>query len=143
MPFPAGGCPLRPFAAFRDIDATVGSRPRSKGMERRDLLAANAEIFKVQGSTRRRARTPRRFVVGNPGRIPNAASSPAYCPRVSSGEHQLDDFFDLIITVQWAAARATVWRNRARHCLGNHSPTMFADWRFATAKGRSVPELIG
>ena len=41
-----------PVTAFRDIDAAmlVGSRPRSKGMERRDLLAANAEIFRTQGS---------------------------------------------------------------------------------------------
>lgn len=40
-----------PRIAFKDIDVglLVGSRPRGKGMERRDLLAANAEIFKVQG----------------------------------------------------------------------------------------------
>ncbi len=40
-----------PRQAFEGVDAAflVGSRPRSKGMERRDLLAANAEIFKVQG----------------------------------------------------------------------------------------------
>src|SRR6476469_4247232 len=40
-----------PVTAFRDIDAAmlVGSRPRSKGMERSDLLAANAEIFKTKG----------------------------------------------------------------------------------------------
>ena len=39
-----------PVTAFRDIDAAmlVGSRPRSKGMERSDLLAANAEIFKTR-----------------------------------------------------------------------------------------------
>src|SRR5271154_2649534 len=40
-----------PAVAFRDLEAAmpVGCRPRSKGMERRDLLAANSEIFKVQG----------------------------------------------------------------------------------------------
>jgi malate dehydrogenase len=40
-----------PNKAFKDIDVgiLVGSRPRGPGMERRDLLAANAEIFKVQG----------------------------------------------------------------------------------------------
>src|SRR5271167_2606141 len=40
-----------PIVAFRDVEAAifVGSRPRSKGMERRDLLAANAAIFEVQG----------------------------------------------------------------------------------------------
>ena len=48
-----------PRQAFEGVDAAflVGSRPRSKGMERRDLLAANAEIFKGQGDQRSR-RTP-------------------------------------------------------------------------------------
>jgi malate dehydrogenase len=43
--------PDDPAIAFHDIDAAilVGSRPRSKGMERRDLLSANAGIFKAQG----------------------------------------------------------------------------------------------
>src|SRR3546814_4684689 len=47
-----------PATAFRDADAAflVGSRPRSKGMERRDLLTANAEIFKVQGRDRKSTR---------------------------------------------------------------------------------------
>jgi malate dehydrogenase len=59
-----------PAVAFRDIDAAmlVGSRPRSKGMERRDLLAANAEIFKTQGRALNEAakRDARVVVVGNP-----------------------------------------------------------------------------
>jgi malate dehydrogenase len=59
-----------PATAFRDIDAAmlVGSRPRSKGMERRDLLAANAEIFRVQGRALNEAakRDARVVVVGNP-----------------------------------------------------------------------------
>jgi malate dehydrogenase len=51
-----------PATAFRDIDATmlVGSRPRSKGIERRDLLAANAEIFKIQGRALNKAASARR-----------------------------------------------------------------------------------
>src|SRR5215469_10400241 len=65
-----------PKTAFRDIDAAllVGSRPRSKGMERRDLLAANAEIFKIQGRALNEAakRDARVVVVGNPANT-NAA----------------------------------------------------------------------
>jgi malate/lactate dehydrogenase len=65
-----------PVSAFRDIDAAmlVGSRPRSKGMERRDLLAANAEIFETQGRALNEAakRDARVVVVGNPANT-NAA----------------------------------------------------------------------
>jgi malate dehydrogenase len=65
-----------PVTAFRDIDAAmlVGSRPRSKGMERRDLLAANAEIFRIQGRALNQAakRDARVVVVGNPANT-NAA----------------------------------------------------------------------
>ena len=52
----------------------VGSRPRSKGMERRDLLATNTEIFKIQGRALNEAakREARVVVVGNPANT-NAA----------------------------------------------------------------------
>ena len=69
-----------PAAAFRDIDAAmlVGSRPRSKGMECRDLLATNAEIFQDPGAraqrscqarrARRRGWQSRQYQRRNPGR---------------------------------------------------------------------------
>ncbi len=59
-----------PKIAFRDVDAgfLVGSRPRSKGMERRDLLSANADIFRVQGRALNEVakRDAKILVVGNP-----------------------------------------------------------------------------
>src|SRR5579863_4602086 len=59
-----------PRVAFRDIDAgfLVGSRPRSKGMERRDLLSANADIFRIQGRALNEVarRNAKILVVGNP-----------------------------------------------------------------------------
>jgi malate dehydrogenase len=58
-----------PAVAFKDADAAflVGSRPRSKGMERRDLLAANADIFRIQGRALDQAasRDAHVLVVGN------------------------------------------------------------------------------
>jgi malate dehydrogenase len=59
-----------------DIDAAmlVGSRPRSKGMKRRDLLATNAELFKIQGralneaAKRRRRRQSRQYQRRNPSK---------------------------------------------------------------------------
>ena len=65
-----------PVTAFRDADSVflVGSRPRSKGMERRDLLAANAQIFKTQGAALNESacRDARVLVEGNPANT-NAA----------------------------------------------------------------------
>src|SRR6201987_5990373 len=59
-----------PSAAFRDVDYAllVGARPRGPGMERRDLLAANAQIFTAQGKALNQAasRDVRVLVVGNP-----------------------------------------------------------------------------
>jgi len=59
-----------PIIAFDDIDAAflVGSRPRAKGMERRDLLAANAAIFKTHGAALNAVakRSVKVLVVGNP-----------------------------------------------------------------------------
>ena len=59
-----------PNVAFKDIDIgiLVGSRPRGPGMERRDLLAANAEIFKAQGKAlnENAKRDVKVLVVGNP-----------------------------------------------------------------------------
>ena len=137
-----------PVTAFRDIDAAmlVGSRPRSKGMERRDLLAANAEIFKTQGSalnaaTKREARV---VVVGNPANT-NAAilanNAPDFPKDNITSMIRLDHnrAVSQIATKSGLAVkeveRMVVW--------GNHSPTMFADWRFASAGGKSIAKLIG
>ena len=71
FPLLAGVVPTDdPNVAFKNIDIAilVGSRPRGPGMERRDLLAANAEIFKVQGKALNDSakRTVKVLVVGNP-----------------------------------------------------------------------------
>ena len=72
-----------PVLAFKDADAAflVGSRPRSKGMERRDLLAANADIFRIQGRALDQAanRNAHVLVVGNPANT-NAAILAANAP---------------------------------------------------------------
>src|SRR5215470_6821253 len=137
-----------PVTAFRDIDAAmlVGSRPRSKGMERRDLLAANAEIFKTQGSALNAAakREARVVVVGNPANT-NAAilanNAPDFPKENITSMIRLDHnrAVSQIATKSGLAVkeveRMVVW--------GNHSPTMFADWRFASAGGKSIAKLIG
>src|SRR5579863_653535 len=136
-----------PQVAFRDIDAgfLVGSRPRSRGMERRDLLSANADIFRVQGraldaSAKRDAKI---LVVGNP----------ANTNAMILGDHARD-FPGANVTsmirldhnraLGQLAAKAGVPISEISKLAvwGNHSPTMFADWTYATAMGHPLPALI-
>jgi len=137
-----------PKVAFRDADYAllVGARPRSKGMERKDLLEANAAIFTVQGKALDAVakRTVKVLVVGNPANT-NAliamSCAPGLDPRNFTGMMRLDHNR----AVSQIAARIgrpvdeiekmTVW--------GNHSPTMYPDYRFATAGGKPVKALIG
>lgn len=137
-----------PAIALRDIDAAflVGARPRTKGMERRDLLSANAEIFRVQGRALNEAarRDARVLVVGNPANT-NAAILAAHAPDFPGSNITSMVRLDHNRMASQLAAKAGVGVREIERVVvwGNHSPTMFADWRFATAKGRGLPELIG
>jgi malate dehydrogenase len=136
-----------PNLAFKDIDIgiLVGSRPRGPGMERRDLLAANAEIFKVQGKAlnENAKRTVKVLVVGNPANT-NAYIAARSAPDLPKGSItamlRLDHNRATSMLAEKAGVavadieKVAVW--------GNHSPTMFADYRFATAGGKSLAELI-
>jgi malate dehydrogenase len=132
-----------PEVAFRDADLAilVGARPRSKGMERRDLLAANAEIFKVQGAALNRVakRDVKVLVVGNPANT-NAliamSSAPDLAHENFSAMIRLDHNRAATMLAKRAGcgvgelSRLVVW--------GNHSPTMYADTRFALAGGQPL-----
>jgi len=137
-----------PVTAFRDVEAAmlVGSRPRSKGMERRDLLMANAEIFKVQGRALNEAarRDARVIVVGNPANT-NAAILAQNAPDFPAANITSMIRLDHNRALSQLAAKAGVGIDAIDRMVvwGNHSPTMFADWRFATAAGRSLAEMIG
>jgi malate dehydrogenase len=137
-----------PVAAFRDIDAAmlVGSRPRAKGMERRDLLAANAEIFRTQGraldeSAKREARI---VVVGNPANT-NAAILAKNAPNFPKANITSMIRLDHNRALSQLASKAGVAVKSIERMVvwGNHSPTMFADWRFATTGGKNIAKLIG
>ena len=137
-----------PAVAFRDVDAAmlVGSRPRSQGMERRDLLAANAEIFKVQGkalneSAKREAKV---IVVGNPANT-NAAILAKHAPDFPAENITSMIRLDHNRALSQFAAKAGVPVGSIEKVVvwGNHSPTMFADWRFAETGGKSLSALIG
>ncbi len=136
-----------PKKAFKDLDygILVGARPRGPGMERRDLLAANAEIFKVQGKALNDSAKPsvKVLVVGNPANT-NAYIAMKSAPDLPKGAFtamlRLDHNRATSMLAEKAGVavadieKVAVW--------GNHSPTMYADYRFATANGKKIAELI-
>ncbi len=136
-----------PMQAFKDTDYAllVGARPRGPGMERADLLAANAQIFTAQGKALNAvaSRNVKVLVVGNPANT-NAhiamKSAPDLPRRNFTAMLRLDHNRALSqIAAKTGKAVAdieklVVW--------GNHSPTMYADYRFATINGESVKTMI-
>ena len=136
-----------PKVAFKDADIAmlVGARPRGPGMERKDLLLENAKIFIEQGKALDAvaSRNVKVLVVGNP------ANTNAYIAMKSAPSLPKKNF----------TAMLRLDHNRALSQLanksgkpvggieklivwGNHSPTMYADYRFATVGGQSVKALI-
>src|SRR5688572_1330827 len=134
--------------AFKDADVAllVGARPRGPGMERKDLLLENAKIFTAQGAALNRvaSRDCKVLVVGNPANT-NAyiamKSAPDLDPRNFTAMLRLDHNRALSQLAAQAGVpvadidRLVVW--------GNHSPTMYPDYRFATVGGKSLKDKIG
>ena len=137
-----------PEAAFKDAEIAllVGARPRGPGMERKDLLLENAKIFTAQGKALDAAasRSVRVLVVGNPANT-NAyiamKSAPGLPRRNFTSMMRLDHNRALS---QIAAKTGKPVDAIEKLCIwGNHSPTMYADYRFATIAGQSVKAMIG
>nr|UOZ96557.1 malate dehydrogenase [Cupriavidus sp.] len=136
-----------PSTAFKDTDIAllVGARPRGPGMERKDLLSANAQIFTAQGKALNAAasRSVRVLVVGNP------ANTNAYIAMKSAPDLPRKNFTAMLrldhnrAASQIAAKAGKPVSQIEKLCVwGNHSPTMYADYRFATIAGQSVKTMI-
>ena len=136
-----------PEVAFRDADYAilVGARPRSKGMERKDLLEANGAIFTVQGRALDRvaSRDVRVLVVGNPANT-NAYIAMKSAPGLPKKNFTAMLRLDHNRALSQLAAKAACPVASIEHLAvwGNHSPTMYADYRFATSGGQSLPQII-
>jgi malate dehydrogenase len=137
-----------PKVAFKDADYAllVGAKPRGPGMERKDLLLENAKIFIEQGKALDAvaARGVRVLVVGNPANT-NAyiamRSAPSLPKKNFTAMMRLDHNRALS---QLAARTGKPVGSIEKFCVwGNHSPTMYADYRFATVDGGSVKAMIG
>ena len=136
-----------PEVAFKDADIAilVGARPRSKGMERADLLQANAAIFTVQGAALNKvaSRNVKVLVVGNP------ANTNAYIAMKSAPDLPAKNFTAMLrLDHNRALSQLSEKTGKPvaaieKMCVwGNHSPSMYADYRFATIEGLSVKEMI-
>jgi len=136
-----------PMTAFKDIDIglLVGARPRGPGMERKDLLSANAQIFTAQGKALNAVakRTVKVLVVGNP------ANTNAYIAMKSAPDLPKKNFTAMLrldhnraLSQLAAKSGKPVGEIEKLVVWGNHSPTMYPDYRFATIGGQSVKAMI-
>jgi len=136
-----------PKRAFRDCQVAllVGARPRGPGMERKDLLVANAQIFSAQGKALNEAarRDVKVLVVGNPANT-NAliarANAPQISPRNFTAMTRLDHNRALS---QLAAKTGThVTEIRRMTIWGNHSATQYPDLTHAEVRGQKATTLV-
>jgi malate dehydrogenase len=136
-----------PNVAFKDADIAmlVGARPRGPGMERKDLLLENAKIFIEQGKALDNvaSRDVRVLVVGNPANT-NAyiamKSAPSLAGRHFTAMLRLDH--NRAVSQLAAKSGKPVGAIKKLIVWGNHSPTMYPDYRFATVDGQSLKQLI-
>jgi malate dehydrogenase len=136
-----------PMTAFKDTDYAllVGSRPRGPGMERAELLSINGAIFTAQGKALNAvaSRNVRVLVVGNP------ANTNAYIAMKSAPDLPRKNFTAMLrldhnrAASQIAAKTGKAVGDIEKLCVwGNHSPTMYADYRFAHVAGASIKDMI-
>lgn len=136
-----------PVVAFKDCHAAllVGARPRGPGMERKDLLLANAQIFSAQGRAldAAAARNVRVLVVGNPANT-NAliamSNAPGLDPRCFTAMTRLDHNRALSQLAEKTGCHVndirqmTIW--------GNHSATQYPDVNHCLVKGQAATSLV-
>ena len=132
-----------PDAAFKDADYAllVGARPRGPGMERKDLLEANAAIFSVQGKAMNdhASRDIKVLVVGNPANT-NALIAQANAPDLNPGNFTAMTRLDHNRAKAQLAAKTDSHVNDIK-CMsiwGNHSATQYPDVNHATVGGKSA-----
>jgi malate dehydrogenase len=137
-----------PNEAFADINygLLVGARPRSKGMERKDLLEANGAIFTVQGKaiSDNAAKDVRILVVGNPANT-NALIAMNNAPDVPNERFTAMTRLDHNRAIAQLAAKtgAAVPEITKMTIWGNHSATQYPDLFHAEVKGQNAAALVG
>lgn len=137
-----------PNVAFKDVDAVfmVGAMPRREGMERKDLLAANVKIFKVQGQAldQHAKKSVRVLVVGNPANT-NALICSHYAPSIPKDNFSAMTRLDQNRGAAQLALKAGVSISSIKKVTiwGNHSSTQFPDASHAVINGQNASQVIG
>ena len=133
--------------AFKDCDVAllVGARPRGPGMERKDLLLANAQIFSAQGKALDAVanRNVRVLVVGNPANTNSLIAqrnAPGLNPRNFTAMVRLDHNRALSQLAEKTGSHVTKIRKAV--IWGNHSATQYPDLHHATVDGKAALSLI-
>jgi malate dehydrogenase len=140
-------CTDDPEVAFKDCDYAllVGARPRGPGMERKDLLEANAAIFGVQGKAINAvaSRNIKVLVVGNPANT-NALITQRNAPDIDPRQFTAMTRLDHNRSVTQLAQQTGTTVNDIRQMIiwGNHSATQYPDVHHALVKGDAAVSLI-
>ncbi|WP_083006222.1 malate dehydrogenase [Halomonas sp. GT] len=136
-----------PNVAFKDADFAllVGARPRGPGMERKDLLEANAAIFSVQGKALNdhASRDVRVLVVGNPANT-NALIASCNAPDLDAGQ------FTAMTRLDHNRALTQLAQKTGKHVTdvdsmiiwGNHSATQYPDLAQCKVDGKAAFDLV-
>ena len=133
--------------AFKDSDYAllVGARPRGPGMERKDLLEANAAIFSAQGKALNdnASREIKVLVVGNPANT-NALITQRNAPDIDPRQFTAMTRLDHNRAMSQIANKTGSTINDVTHMTiwGNHSATQYPDLHEAKVSGRSAIELV-
>jgi malate dehydrogenase len=136
-----------PDVAFADSDFAllVGARPRGPGMERKDLLEANAAIFSVQGKAinNQASRDIRVLVVGNPANT-NALITQCNAPDIDPRNFTAMTRLDHNRAIAQVAAKTGKHVSDIRQMIiwGNHSATQYPDIHQATVAGQPANEVV-
>lgn len=133
--------------AFKDADYAllVGARPRGPGMERKDLLEANAKIFSAQGQAMNAvaSRDIKVLVVGNPANT-NALIAQSNAPDLDAGNFTAMTRLDHNRAIAQLAAKTGKHVTDIKNMIiwGNHSATQFPDVGHATVAGKAAGSLV-
>ena len=136
-----------PKVAFKDVDYAflVGARPRSAGMERKDLLEVNAAIFSVQGKALNEVahRGVKVLVTGNPANT-NALIALKNAPNLSPSNFSAMTRLDHNRAISLLAEKCGVLTTDIKNMIiwGNHSTTQYPDLHHAKVKERDALDLV-
>lgn len=136
-----------PYEAFKDADIAIliGARPRSKGMERKDLLEANGAIFTTQGKALASVakKDVKVLVVGNPANtnaLITLKNAHGLNPQNVTAMMRLDHNRALTQIARKTSKHVTDIKKVS--IWGNHSSTQYPDIYHATAAGAAVAKLV-